>query len=722
MIVDMRLKLALISAVALPFGLLAVPSTNAAPGWLAPDGVSQGGLIAEGSGSGGWAAEHGGISGSPRVAFDARGDAMTVWQHEDGTVEGTRKYAVQAAKYAVQAAFRPAGGAWEAPETISVPDGSDESAESASVAFDGRGDAFALWDAYSGSVPEGDAHFRVQAAFRPAGGAWQAPVDLSPVEAPGSGYPQLAVDERGDAIAIWTCFGGPIEESFRPAGGVWGAPVVVSDTGSEPEVVLDGQGDALAVWDGWPGVESAFMPAGGSWQASVEVSGSGVAGGLHVAVNGRGDAAAIWEQWTSGFLSPGTVQTAFRPAGGVWQAPVNIIGEREEEDQPKGAEDAQIAVDELGDEVAVWRWGFGPLIQAAFKPADGAWEAPPVDLSAFSGLTSAENPDVAFDDRGDALAVWSEQSSPGAPPVVQAAFKPAGGVWHAPTDISGPAWGDTYRSGIAFDEQGDAITVWVGEHGVEAAGYAATGPTLNDVSIAAEGAAGQPVTFSVSPFDVWSIDGETSWSFGDGASASGTSVTHTYATAGTYEVTLHSADTLGNVTSTTGKVTIASASATPAAPTPATASPAPTIVAADQSASILRYIGKRPVGITFSVALNEQAMLSFSFVQRSIGRMMSDKCVATTSRNAGRETCKRDAVAGAFSFAGHSGTNRVVFDGRIPHSKKLKPGRYTLVITATNTAGQHSSPKSLSFTIVSPVARPSQASSRYTTTIRKAHQ
>jgi hypothetical protein len=691
MIMDVRLKLALISVVVLRLGLLAVPSANAAPGWLAPVGMSQGGLIAEGSSSG-WAAEHGGISGSPHVAFDARGDAIVVWQREDGTVEGT-------SKHAIQAAFRPAGGAWGAPETISVPDGSDESAENASVAFDGRGDAFVVWDAYSGDVPEGDAHFREQAAFKPAGGAWQAPVDLSQVEAPGSGYPQLAVDERGDAIVIWTCFCGSIEESIRPAGGVWGAPVVVSETGSDPEVALDGQGDALAVWDGWPGVESAFMPAGGSWQAPVEVSGSGVAGEPHVAVNSWGDAAAIWEQWTNGFLSPRTVQTAFMPAGGVWQAPVNLIGEREEEDQPKGAEDAQIAMDEQGDEVAVWRWEFGPFIQAAFKPADGAWEAP-VEVSAFSG--SAKNPDVAFDDRGDALAVWSEKSSPETPPVVQAAFKPAGGAWQAPTDLSDPAWGDLYRSGIAFDEQGDAITTWVGEHGVEAAGYAATGPTLNDVSIPAEGTAGQPVSFSVSPFDVWSIPGETSWSFGDGASASGTSVTHTYTTAGTYEVTLHSADTLGNVTSTTGEVTIASAPATPAAPTPTPA--VPTIAAADQSASILSYAGKRPVGITFSVALNEQATVSFSFLQRSIGRMVSDKCVAKTSRNADREACKRGTVAGVFSFAGQPGTNTVVFDGRIPHSKKLKPGRYTLVITATNAAGQHSIPRSLSFTIVSPVA------------------
>jgi hypothetical protein len=33
-------------------------------------------------------------------------------------------------------------------------------------------------------------------------------------------------------------------------------------------------------------------------------------------------------------------------------------------------------------------------------------------------------------------------------------------------------------------------------------------------------------------------------------------------------------------------------------------------------------------------------------------------------------------------------------------TKKLKPGHYKLVITATNAAGQRSAPRTLSFTIV----------------------
>jgi hypothetical protein len=57
-------------------------------------------------------------------------------------------------------------------------------------------------------------------------------------------------------------------------------------------------------------------------------------------------------------------------------------------------------------------------------------------------------------------------------------------------------------------------------------------------------------------------------------------------------------------------------------------------------------------------------------------------------------------TAGRLTFTGHSGTNRVAFQGRVSRAKKLKPGHYTLVITATNSAGGRSAPRSLTFTIV----------------------
>ena len=39
----------------------------------------------------------------------------------------------------------------------------------------------------------------------------------------------------------------------------------------------------------------------------------------------------------------------------------------------------------------------------------------------------------------------------------------------------------------------------------------------------------------------------------------------------------------------------------------------------------------------------------------------------------------RTATAGTLTFTGHSGTNKVAFQGRISPKEKLKPGRYTLV-------------------------------------------
>ncbi len=504
-----------------------------------------------------------------------------------------------------------------------------------------------------------------------------------------------------------------------PAGGAWQAPVVVSpegDSAFEPQVAFDAQGNALVLWDHVESdvkdtyeyvVQSAFRPAGGTWHGPANVSALGLAGGLHVAFDGQGDATAAWDQWSDGFLSPRIVQAAVRPANGAWQTPVDLTVGADELDQPKGAQGSDVAMDGQGDAVAVWVWEFDGVIQAAFRPANGAWGAP-VNLSAFD--ESARDPDVTFDGQGDALAVWVLESSGSDEEIVQAALKPAGGVWQPPVDISGASPG-AYAPQAAFDEHGDALVAWNSADGVQAAGYVASGPILNDVSIPTEGAVGQPLGFSVSPLDVWSVLGDTRWSFGDGATATGTSVTHTYTAAGTYEVTLRSADVLGNTTSASGTIKVTPAPLTPApsstptlapssyaVPLPVRAAMRPTIMDASQSAATWREGGTPPVGTTFSVSLNEQATVSFSFVQRVGGHMIGHKCAVITSKNTRLKTCERALDEGALSFTGHTGMNKLVFQGRISRLDKLKPGRYTLTITATNSAGA-STPTSLSFTI-----------------------
>jgi YVTN family beta-propeller protein len=217
------------------------------------------------------------------------------------------------------------------------------------------------------------------------------------------------------------------------------------------------------------------------------------------------------------------------------------------------------------------------------------------------------------------------------------------------------------------------------------------------------------------------------WSFGDGTNATTGSpkLSHVYARPGSYTVTLRVTDKEGcsSVFLFTGQTAYCSAGAkaitshvvTVASPPTvmpliSAPHPAPTIRGARQSASRWRVgnklaqisAGRRrlPVGTTFSFSLNEQASVSLSFREQLGGRKLGRKCLAKTPKNAKHKRCTRTLAAGTLSFTGHTGTNTVSFQGRISRSRRLGTGRYMLIIRATNSAGAHSAPASLSFTIV----------------------
>jgi hypothetical protein len=145
-----------------------------------------------------------------------------------------------------------------------------------------------------------------------------------------------------------------------------------------------------------------------------------------------------------------------------------------------------------------------------------------------------------------------------------------------------------------------------------------------------------------------------------------------------------------------------SASATSAAVIPRARVFTPRITGLRQSARVWRESGKGtkpPIGTTFSFSLNVDARLELDFTQSLPGRRVRGKCVAPTARNRRAPRCTRTVTAGRLFLPGRAGKDFVRFDGRLPGSASLPPGRYTLVVIAT--AGQrHSRPSSISFTIV----------------------
>jgi len=498
----------------------------AAPTWLAPSNLSAPGHSGE----------------DPQLGIDQAGDTVAVWVRFDGSNE------------IVQAADRPAGGSWAAAVNLSA---AGEDAEDPRLAVDPAGDAVAVWRRYDGS------NVVIEAAVRTAGGSWGAPVRLS-AGGENADEPSVGLDRAGNAVAVWRRYDGfddIVQAATRAAGGAWQAPIDLSDAGQnayEPQIAVDEGGDAVAVWARSDGshtiIQAANRPVNGSWGTSVDLSAAGEnAAEPQVAVDAAGDAIAVWQRFNG---ADNVVQAAARPAGGIWQSPVDLSESAEDASYP------EVAVTPGGDAVAVWEVfdGSDYLIQAATQAAGGTWQGP-VDLSAPGN--DAEEPQVGVDPAGDAVAAWVRYD--GTDDIVQAATRAAGGTWQPGVNLSAPGENGEEPQ-VAVDQEGDAAAAWSRSDGsdaiVQVSGYDAAGPQLRSLSIPKTGTVGAPLSFSVAPLDVWSALGATTWSFGDGATATGTTVSHTFAAPGTYTVKVTGADALGNLSTATGAVAVAPSAST----------------------------------------------------------------------------------------------------------------------------------------------------------------
>ena len=539
------LRAALGAALCFAFLPAAALASSAPAGWLPPVDISATG-------------EHAGV---PQVVLDAQGNATAVWEAWNG--EDT----------VVESAYRPAGGSWQAPADLSLPAGEitvvsgEHDAQSPRIAVDGHGDTTIVWERYGGTN-----RIIIEVAYRPAGGSWQAPASVGEVHTEWAPEPWIAVDELGDATVVWND-AGVIESAYQPAGGSWGAPVAVSSGGEAvvPQAAVDAQGDATVTWMAQDGsewvVQSAYRPAGGSWEAPTELSQDGEEGGdPHIALDAHGDTMVAWD---GHYGESEVVRAAYRPDGGSWQAPADVSTVGDE------AQSLRVALDAQGDALIAWssstkEVGGYSIVQAAYRPAGGSWEAP-TNLS--EGGENAFPSDVVFDQEGNAAVVW--ERSNGTNDIVQAAYRPPGGKWQEPANLSEEGRDGTDAvlvldaPGDSTAADGDATVVWTSSDGgcdeivkcddpaaytIQAAGYDAVEPP-QAIEAPATGEAGTPVSVAVpaaSPLEVYS----PLLSFGDGTSSSATSATHTYAAPGEYTVKFSSTDVLGYASSTQRAIVI----------------------------------------------------------------------------------------------------------------------------------------------------------------------
>jgi hypothetical protein len=345
----------------------------------------------------------------PQVAI-AGSNIVAVWERSDGM-----NLIAQAAD------LDPRAGTWAVPTSLSV---SGRDADSPRVAVDARGDAVAVWASVSLSG------WTIEAAYRPAGGTWESAVDLEPPQ-PGAAAPDVVLDPAGHAVVVWASTSGVgwrVDAAYRGAGGAWSKAIALSGldpSGSvAPQLGLEGSGDVTAVWSRPTGtstaVESATRDAvRGTWSAPRQISPVRPdALAPSIAVNNRGDEAIVWLGSDQSGLA---VMAAVRKPGQDWGPPAVLVG------AVSGLLEPQIALDARGDALAVWsRWiGGNARVQAASLAAGStSWsQARTLSTPGSDALT----PQVTLDADGDGAVVWARYD--GQTFVVQ-------GIGY---DLSGPA-------------------------------------------------------------------------------------------------------------------------------------------------------------------------------------------------------------------------------------------------------------------------------------------
>lgn len=277
---------------------------------------------------------------TPKVAFDADGNALVVWFQYDGT-----RYYVWSNRYTpgvgwagaeilqsnlAQSGYYPelsmtadgnavafwqqidpglnstmwsnrytAGVGWGIAEQVSNSSGF---AYSHDVATDAAGNAIAVW-----GVSENTLYSLWFSRYDTVSG-WSAPELLETQDSGNAYYARIVMDDAGNAMVVWLQSSGSINSLWArryAVGAGWGPAQLIEndDSGnvSPPQLALDASGNVLVVWQQYNGsvynIWSNRYRAGIGWgtaQTLDTVAGS--ASYPHLAMNADGTGVAVWQQ------------------------------------------------------------------------------------------------------------------------------------------------------------------------------------------------------------------------------------------------------------------------------------------------------------------------------------------------------------------------------------------------------------------------------------------
>jgi Divergent InlB B-repeat domain len=410
----------------------------------------------------------------PRVGIDAAGNATVIWESFVGSSQPSQ------IEMATKGAGSSSWSSWSSVAPLEIPCGCSAELQ---FAVSAEGVGVAAWVSDPPGEPESEEGELVYAATMLPGGLWSTP---TPISGPAlyNIEPDVAIDGTDNATAVWVAEDeeeAVIEEATAQVGNVWSSPVTISDPPGEsgefrPKVAVDPAGDAAVVWLRETEAECGCLssvamgmsrPAGGSWSEPAEISPPhdevSSLSGPKVGLDGAGAATAVWTGSGPGGIP--AVEAANSPEPGTWSTSSFL-----EPEFTRAGIFAQVAVAPNGRAVAIWD-GLNEEGDAtvAATMSGGSWSTPQV-VSNSSPEELPSNPQVAFDEAGNATAVWEHFSAgtgtylvetaelwEGVPLTVKKVGTDGGTIESDPTGfVCGP---ECHRETAGFEEGSEVVLI-----------------------------------------------------------------------------------------------------------------------------------------------------------------------------------------------------------------------------------------------------------------------
>ncbi|MDH3364991.1 MAG: hypothetical protein OEM29_03160 [Thermoplasmata archaeon] len=282
-------------------------------------------------------------------------------------------------------------------------------------------------------------------------------------------YPQVAVDDSGNAMVVWQQYDGVRNNiwsnRFTVEAG-WGEAALLETNNSgdavKPQIAVDNSGNATAVWQQDNGtrycIYSNRYVVGTGWGSAklIESNDSEGAFNPQIAVDDSGNATVVWEQDDG--IYDDSIHSNRYTVGTGWGS-ATLIGGTANYYWDEHAVDPKVAVDGSGNAMAVWmQYGFnwGSVWSNRYEAGTG-WGTASLIETGTCVLLAAE-PEVAVDDSGNAISVWSGADN--FRHCILSSRYVVGMGWGDPTLVEVADTGDNFFPHIAADASGNAMVVW----------------------------------------------------------------------------------------------------------------------------------------------------------------------------------------------------------------------------------------------------------------------